>query len=181
MIPRIGEENCSNIQKMARMADTTIPLLFVSNHQFRYSSRRLVAAIDAAELPNLPAPSGRQEDAAVVDYIPMSEVKQEADLDHDSALGLSPVDANYKDAPDMTWLNRRLRDCSAGPSAIGITTGRSTAGLMLMSRALRCLDAKGLRILSASRCGQLSELEASRFLIAWIRSTEPECHSSERR
>jgi PAS domain S-box-containing protein len=54
----------------------------------------------------------------------MSEVKQEADLDHDSALGLSPVDANYKDAPDMTWLNRRLRDLlMQAPSAIGITTG----------------------------------------------------------
>jgi PAS domain S-box-containing protein len=81
-------------------------------------------AIDAAELPNLPAPSGRQEDAAVVDYIAMSDVKQEADLDHDSALGLSPVNANYKDAPDMTWLNRRLRDLlMQAPSAIGITTG----------------------------------------------------------
>lgn len=54
----------------------------------------------------------------------MSDVKQEADLDHDSALGLSPVDANYKDAPDMTWLNRRLRDLlMQAPSAIGITTG----------------------------------------------------------
>lgn len=54
----------------------------------------------------------------------MSDVKQEADLDHDSALGLSPVNANYKDAPDMTWLNRRLRDLlMQAPSAIGITTG----------------------------------------------------------
>ena len=54
----------------------------------------------------------------------MPEVKQEADLDRDSALGTSPVEAGYKDAPDMTWLNRRLRDLlMQAPSAIGITTG----------------------------------------------------------
>lgn len=61
---------------------------------------------------------------AVVDYRTMPEVKQEADLDRDSALGTSPVEAGYKDAPDMTWLNRRLRDLlMQAPSAIGITTG----------------------------------------------------------
>ncbi|MGC2371930.1 MAG: PAS domain-containing protein [Candidatus Sulfotelmatobacter sp.] len=45
-------------------------------------------------------------------------------MDRDSALGTSPVEAGYKDAPDMTWLNRRLRDLlMQAPSAIGITTG----------------------------------------------------------
>lgn len=64
------------------------------------------------------------ESAAVVDYRTMPEVKREADLDRDSALGTSPVEAGYKDAPDMTWLNRRLRDLlMQAPSAIGITTG----------------------------------------------------------
>lgn len=46
-------------------------------------------------------------------------------MDQDlSAIDLSPVDVVYKDAPDMTWLNRRLRDLlMQAPSAIGITAG----------------------------------------------------------
>jgi PAS domain-containing protein len=41
-----------------------------------------------------------------------------------SVTDLSPVAAAYEGAPDMTWLNRRLRDLLLhAPSAIGITAG----------------------------------------------------------
>jgi two-component system, sensor histidine kinase len=41
-----------------------------------------------------------------------------------TSTGLSPLQLDYKDAPDMTWLNRRLRDMlMQAPSAIGITAG----------------------------------------------------------
>jgi PAS domain S-box-containing protein len=46
-------------------------------------------------------------------------------LDDDQTIvGLSPVEIAYEGAPDMTWLNRRLRDLLLhAPSAIGITAG----------------------------------------------------------
>ena len=49
------------------------------------------------------------------------------DQDHSSLAPSTtdaPYDVPYKDAPDMTWLNRRLRDLLLhAPSAIGITAG----------------------------------------------------------
>jgi two-component system NarL family sensor kinase len=43
---------------------------------------------------------------------------------HDSAGALLLADVDAKDAPDLTWLNRRLRDLlMQAPSAIGITSG----------------------------------------------------------
>jgi PAS domain-containing protein len=45
-------------------------------------------------------------------------------LDDNPVVGLAAVELAYEGAPDMTWLNRRLRDLLLhAPSAIGITAG----------------------------------------------------------
>ena len=62
---------------------------------------------------------------AVVHYFPLSSCPRRDCLDQNQPMmDLSPVAVAYEGAPDMTWLNRRLRDLLLhAPSAIGITAG----------------------------------------------------------
>jgi signal transduction histidine kinase len=66
-----------------------------------------------------------RSEEAVVNWLASSPVCGGNFLDRkQSTTDLSPVAAAYEGAPDMTWLNRRLRDLLLhAPSAIGITAG----------------------------------------------------------